>query len=99
MHLAPAGAVACRAMVTYLGLLLIARPLAGWRRAAIVPTVYLLVVAVLGRGDDIYHPAAWAWIAADGNDEAAWWMSMVVLAVGALGSLLLPSSPDSTADD
>ena len=47
-----------------------------------VPAVYLLAVAVIGRGEDIVHPAPWAWIAADGGDRSAWILPVVLLVVG-----------------
>jgi hypothetical protein len=79
---APTGAVAARAELVYLGLLLFASPLAGWRMATIVPTVYLLAVVVVGRGEDIIHPAPWAWIAAESGNPRSWWLSLTVLVAG-----------------
>jgi hypothetical protein len=88
---APAGAIAARAGLVYLGLLLLAQPMAGWRVAAVAPSVYLLLVAVVGRGEDIAHPAPWAWIAADGGSRSSWLLSAVVLGTGAAAySLLKP---------
>jgi hypothetical protein len=97
--IAPAGDVAGRAMLTYLGMVLIACPVVGWRRAALLPTIYLLTVAVLGRGDDSGHPAIWAWIAADGVDSGAWWLSLGVLALGVLAYTLAPWSGPLAVDE
>jgi len=79
---APAGTVASRATVTYFGLLLMAQPLLGWRVATVVPTSYLLAVALFGRGEDIYHPAAWAWIAAPATDPASWSVTLAAMLLG-----------------
>jgi hypothetical protein len=86
---APAGAIASRALLVYLGLLLAVYPVAGWRVAAVVPAAYLLAVAVAGRGDDIYHPAAWAWIAADGEDPGSWLLTSVVVVTGLIAYVAL----------
>ncbi len=97
--LAPAGDIAGRAMLTYLGMVLIACPVVGWRRAALPPTIYLLTVALLGRGDDAGHPAIWAWIAADGVDSGAWWLSLGVLTLGVLVYTRAPWSVPWTFDE
>jgi hypothetical protein len=65
-----------------LGLLLAAYPVVGWQVAAVIPAAYLLAVAVAGRGEDIYHPAQWAWIAADGGDRGSWLLTTLVLLAG-----------------
>lgn len=78
----PAGAIAARAGLVYLALLLLVQPLVGWRAAAVMPTVYLLLVAVVGHGDDIAHPAPWAWIAADSSDRISWVLTAIVLVAG-----------------
>jgi hypothetical protein len=80
--LAPAGAVAARAELVYLGLLLFAYPFGGWRIATVVPAIYLLAVVVMGRGEDIIHPAPWAWIAAQGGDMRSWLLTLAVLGAG-----------------
>lgn len=87
--LAPAGAIAARDMLVFLGLLLLAYPLVGWHVAAVIPAVYLLAVAVAGRGEDILHPARWAWIAADGADRTSWILTAGVLGSGLLAYVLL----------
>ncbi len=88
--LAPAGTVAARAELVYLGLLLVAYPFGGWRIATVVPAIYLLAVVVAGRGADIIHPAPWAWIAAQGDDTRSWVLSFAVLGAGLLAYLVLP---------
>jgi len=95
--LAPAGAIASRDLLVYLGLLLAAYPIAGWRTAAAIPAVYLLAVAVAGGGEDIYHPARWAWIAADGADRTSWLLTVVVLVGGLIAYVAL--KPRATAAD
>ena len=87
---AQAGLVAGRDVLVYLGLMLAAYPFTGWRVASIVPVVYVLAVAVFGRGEDIYHPAPWAWIAADGHDQASWVATFGVLALGLVAAALRP---------
>ncbi len=71
-EIAPAGTVAARDLLAFLGMLLLVYPFVGWRTAAVIPAAYLLAVAVAGQGADIYHPAAWAWVAADAADRASW---------------------------
>lgn len=98
--LAPAGAIAGRAALTYLGFMLLASPLAGWRVATIVPAIYFLAVAVIGGGEDIYHPARWAWIAADGGDRWSWVLTFGVLASGVGAYLALrPRTSGSPSDE
>jgi hypothetical protein len=80
--LAQAGLVAARATLTYLGFLLLAVPFVGWRLAPVAPALFLLAVAVFGRGEDILHPARWAWIAAEGTDSVSWTLTAVVLLAG-----------------
>lgn len=89
-----AGAIASRALLVYLGLLLAAYPIAGWRVAAVIPAGYLLAVAVAGRGEDIYHPAGWAWIAANGGDPGSWFLTAGVLAAGLIGYIALNRRSD-----
>lgn len=98
--LALAGSIAARALLVYLGFMLLAYPLAGWRVATIVPAVYLLAVAVVGGGQDIYHPAAWAWIAADGGDPLSWVVTIAVLGAG-IGAYLTvrPRTSGLPSDD
>ncbi len=89
-EIAPVGKMAARDLLVFLGLLLLAYPFVGWRVAAVIPAVYLLAVAVAGRGEDIYHPAAWAWIAADAGDWRSWLLTAVVLCAGLLAYALRP---------
>jgi hypothetical protein len=65
----PAGLIAARATVTYIGLLLAAVPLVGWGNASMAPVAYFVAVVIAGRGSDADHPALWAWIAG-GEDDA-----------------------------
>jgi len=87
--IAPAGAITARAGLVYLGLLLLASPL-GWRLATLAPAIYLLAVAVAGRGEDMYHPAPWAWIAAPVDNRASWILSVGVMAIGLASYLIAP---------
>ena len=89
IEVAPAGAIAARDLLVYLGLLLLAYPFVGWQVAAVIPAVYLLAVAVAGEGEDIYHPAAWAWVAADPSDRASWLLTAGVLGLGLLAYVLI----------
>ncbi len=57
--LADSGLMAARAVLVYLGLLLLAVPTWGWRLAPVPPSLFLLAVAVFGRGEDIVHAARW----------------------------------------
>lgn len=86
--LAPAGAVAARALLVFLGALLAAQPLTGWPIATIVPAIYLVAVAVAGRGEDISHPAPWAWIAADSGEPQSWLLTVAVV-VGGFATYLI----------
>lgn len=88
-EIAPVGKIAARDLLVFLGLLLLAHPFVGWRVAAVIPAVYLLAVAVAGRGEDIFHPAAWAWIAADAADRTSWLLTAGVLCLGLLAYALL----------
>lgn len=83
LGIAPAGGIAARASLVFLGLLLACAPF-GWHHAALSPTLYVLAVAVAGRGEDIIHPAPWAWIAAPVEDGLSWVLSALVLAAGIL---------------
>lgn len=80
--MANAGVVAARATLTYLAFLLLAVPFVGWRLAPVAPALFLLAVAAFGRGEDIVHPARWAWIAADGADPLSWALTAAVLLAG-----------------
>jgi hypothetical protein len=91
--LANAGIVAARATLTYLGFLLLAVPFVGWRLAPVAPAVFLLAVAAFGRGEDILHPARWAWIAADGADPVSWTLSATVVA-GIVAYIAVPRRLD-----
>lgn len=88
VEVAPAGAIAARAELVYLGLLLLATPL-GWRNATLAPAVYLLAVAVIGGGADIVHPASWAWIAAPEQDETSWLLTGAVVGIGIVAYLIV----------
>lgn len=88
--LAEAGLVAARATLTYLGFLLLAVPFVGWRLAPVAPALFLLAVAAFGRGEDILHPARWAWLAADGADPVSWTITTVVLVAGTAIYIAVP---------
>jgi hypothetical protein len=77
---ADAGLAAARAVLVYLGLMLLAVPFWGWRLAPVLPSLFLLAVAVFGRGEDIEHPARWAFIAAEGSEPMSWVLSGIILA-------------------
>jgi hypothetical protein len=96
--LADAGVAAARATLTYLGLLLLAVPLAGWRLAPVAPALLLLAVAAFGRGDDIAHPAAWAWLATDGGDPVSWMLTAAVLVIGVAAYVAIPRRLDLSSD-
>lgn len=98
--LAPAGSIAARDVLVYLGMMLLVQPLAGWRVATTVPAIYLLAVAVVGRGEDISHPTWWAWIAADGGDRTSWVVTAALLGAG-IGAYLTvrPRTSGLTTDD
>jgi hypothetical protein len=95
--LANAGIVAARATLTYLGFLLLAVPFVGWRLAPVAPALFLLAVAAFGRGEDIAHPARWAWIAADGTDPVSWTLTAVVLVAGVVAYVAVPRRLDLAA--
>jgi hypothetical protein len=92
--LAQAGLVAARATLTYLGFLLLAVPFVGWRLAPVAPALFLLAVAAFGRGEDIVHPAPWAWIAADGADPVSWTLTAAVLLAGIVAYIAVPRRLD-----
>jgi hypothetical protein len=92
--LANVGIVAARATLTYLGFLLLAVPFVGWRLAPVAPAVFLLAVAAFGRGEDILHPARWAWIAADGADPVSWTLSATVVLAGIVAYIAVPRRLD-----
>ena len=99
LNLAQAGAVTARAMFTYLGFMLLAAPFVGWRIAPVLPTTFLLFVAVFGRGEDIAHPAAWAWIAAEGGDPGSWVLTIALLVCGVLAYVLVRRKTDVSPGD
>ena len=88
--IADAGLVAARATLVYLGLMLLAVPFWRWRLAPVTPSLFLLAVAVFGRGEDIEHPARWAFIAAQGDDPLSWLMTAAVVAAGVAAYLVVP---------
>jgi hypothetical protein len=90
LGLAQAGLVAARATLTYLGFLLLAVPFVGWRLAPVAPALFLLAVAAFGRGEDVLHPARWAWLAADGADPVSWTITTVVLVAGTAIYIAVP---------
>jgi len=92
--MAEAGIPAARATLTYLGLLLLAVPFTGWRLAPMAPSLLLLAVAAFGGGEDIAHPARWAWIAADGADPVSWALTAVVLVAGIVAYIAVPRRLD-----
>jgi hypothetical protein len=92
--MAEAGIPAARATLTYLGLLLLAVPFTGWRLAPVAPSLLLLAVAAFGGGEDIAHPARWAWIAADGADPVSWTLTAVVLVAGIVAYIAGPRRLD-----
>lgn len=82
LGVAPAGGIAARATTTFLGFLLIAHAIGGWRTASLAPVVLFVAVVVAGGGEDITHPAPWAWIAASEDDVGASALAMIVLGLG-----------------
>ncbi len=82
--LSAVGHVCSRAGLAYAGLVLIGRSMGSWRSAAVLPAAYLALVAVAGRGDDLIHPAWWAWIAADAGEASSWLLTGVSLGLGTL---------------
>jgi hypothetical protein len=74
--------IATRALMTYLGWLLVARFFVGWRTASIAPALYLLAVGVFGFADES-AAAGWAWIGLPVTDGWAWACTWVLLALGA----------------
>lgn len=97
--LAPAGVIAARAALVYLGLMLMTHAFGGWRIASLAPAVYLLGVIMMGRGEDIRHPATWAWIAADADDLFSWVLTLAVLCAGLSGYLLFPRETSRQSTD
>ena len=96
--LADAGLAAARAMLVYLGLLLLTATLWGWRLAPVTPTLLLLAVAVFGRGADIAHAAPWAFIAADEADPLSWGLTAMTLGAGLLFAATVRQTPPPTSD-
>lgn len=73
--------IAARALITYLGWLLVARCFVGWRTASIAPALYLLAVGVFGFADET-AAAGWAWIGLPANDGWAWACTWILLGLG-----------------
>lgn len=90
LGVAPAGLIAARASLTYLGLMLFARAIGGWRLATLLPATYLVAVALIGRGEDAAHPAGWAFIAAEGEDVASWVLTALAVLGGLLATVVAP---------
>lgn len=82
LGIAPAGLIAARAAVTYVGLLVVSAPLVGWGQASMVPVAYLGAVLIGGRGTDVDHPTFWAWIAAVEDDPLSWIAALAMLCMG-----------------
>ena len=85
---APAGLIAARATLTYIGLMLAAVPRTGYGNASLLPVVYFMAVVIVGGGGDVAHPALWAWIAAPDEDPVALVLALTSLTVGVLVYLL-----------
>lgn len=79
----PTGLIAGRAAATYVGLLLCAVPVVGWRNASTLPLTYFVAVAIAGRGTDAAHPAMWAWIASPEEEPMAMTAALLALIAGA----------------
>lgn len=97
--LADAGLAAARATFAFLGLLLLAAAWRGWRLAPIVPALFLLAVAVFGRGADNIHAAPWAFIAASDTDLASWGVAVSAVVAGVAAAFALPHQPSLSADE
>jgi len=80
--IAPAGSIAARASVTFIGFILASVPFIGWRHASTVPAIYFVAVVVAGRGADVAHPAPWAWIASPDSDDWAMIAAAATLLIG-----------------
>lgn len=74
--------IATRALMTYIGWLLVARFFVGWRTASIAPALYLLAVGVFGVAEET-TAAGWAWIGLPANDGWAWACTWILLGLGA----------------
>jgi hypothetical protein len=74
--------IATRALMTYLGWLLVARFFVGWRAASVAPALYLLAVGVFGFADET-AAAGWAWIGLPAADGWAWACTWILLGLGA----------------
>jgi hypothetical protein len=74
--------IATRALMTYLGWLLVARFFVGWRAASVAPALYLLAVGVFGFADET-AAAGWAWIGLPANVGWAWACTWILLGLGA----------------
>ena len=73
--------ITTRALMTYLGWLLVARFFVGWRTASIAPALYLLAVGVFGFADET-TAAGWAWIGLPANDGWALACTWILLGLG-----------------
>ena len=73
--------IATRALMTYLGWLLVARCIVGWRTASVAPALYLLAVGVFGFADET-TAAGWAWIGLPAADGWAWACTWVLVGLG-----------------
>lgn len=84
LGIAPAGLIAARATVTYVGLLVVSVPIVGWGQSSMVPVAYLVAVLIGGRGSDVDHPTFWAWIAAVEDDPLSWIVALAMLSIGTI---------------
>lgn len=88
-----AGPSAVRALMTFLGLTLGVRAILGWEKAALAPALYFAAVALLGRGEDVARPAAWAFIAGADVNPSTWIAAAMVLLIGAVMYVAMPDDP------
>jgi hypothetical protein len=86
-------------VATFLGTLLLAQSLGGWRTASLAPVVLFVAVVIVGRGEDINHPAPWAWIAASEDDVGASVLSVIVVALGAVMAVVRRPTGQPRAED
>lgn len=96
--LSPAGSAAARNAVGYLGMSLIVATFAGWARAGIAPTVFILVAAIFG-ADSNGQASWWAWIAADGIEGWSWAIPIALVFAGATIYLVVPSGAAPAPSD
>lgn len=85
-----AAPTAGRALITFVGLTLGIRALLGWEKGALAPALYFAAVALLGRGEDIARPAAWAFIAGADVDLSTWIAATIVLLTGVVLYVAIP---------